>query len=117
VLTKMTAAGERGFATLLGHPGRGKRLLNMRVTGDSVVLLGRIKTGSDPGSWDGWILSAQGASGEMAYERNVDVQGGDMFWDVAALGAGRLLAVGTSNYTQNPAGLSVSDARDALGVV
>jgi hypothetical protein len=40
-----------------------------------------------------------------------------MFWDAAPLGDGRVLAVGSTNYTQNPAGLSVSDARDALALI
>src|SRR2546425_5943087 len=37
-----------------------------------------------------------------------------MFWDAAALNEGRLLAVGSTNYTQNPSGPSVSDTRDPL---
>ena len=65
----------------------------------------------------GWILSSQAATGELRYERNVDFQDGDMLWDAAALNDGRLLAVGSSNYTQNPSGLSVSDARDPLALV
>jgi len=117
VLTRVTGDGIRSPATLMGAPGRSKRLLNLRVAGDSVVLLGRAKTGAQPGSWDGWILSSQRATGQVQYERNVDVQNGDMFWDAAALNGGRLLAVGSTNYTQNPSGLSVSDARDPLALV
>ncbi len=117
ILTRIDAQGGRCFARLVGIPGRSKRLLNLRVAGDSVVLLGRIKTGDQPGSWDGWILSAHGASGAVEYERDVDVEEGDMFWDAAPLRDGRLVAVGSTNYTQNPSGLSVSDARDALALV
>jgi len=40
-----------------------------------------------------------------------------MFWDAAALNEGRLLAVGSTNYTQNPSGPSVSDTRDPLALV
>jgi hypothetical protein len=89
----------------------------MRIADHSMVFVGRVKTGGQPGSWDGWILSADSATGQVGYERNIDVQDGDMFWDVAALTGGRLLAVGSTNYTQNPAGLSVSDARDPLALV
>jgi len=117
IVTRITAQGTRSFARLMGIPGRNKRLLNMRAAGDSVLLLGRVKTGDQPGSWDGWILSSQAATGQVRYERNVDVQNGDMFWDAAALNGGRLLAVGSTNYTQNPSGLSVSDARDSLALV
>ena len=117
IVTRITAQGTRSFARLMGIPGRNKRLLNMRVADDSVLLLGRVKTGDQPASWDGWILSSQAATGQVRYERNVDVQNGDMFWDAAALSDGRLLAVGSTNYTQNPSGLSVSDARDSLALV
>src|SRR5205085_5862158 len=117
VVTRITAEGVRSFARLMGFPARNKRLLNMKVAGDSVILLGRVKTGDQPGSWDGWILSSRGETGQPVYERNIDVQNGDMFWDIAPLSAGRLLAVGSTNYTQNPAGLSVSDSRDALALV
>ena len=117
IVTRITAQGTRSFARLMGIPGRNKRLLNMRVADDSVLLLGRVKTGDQSGSWDGWILSSQAATGQVRYERNVDVQNGDMFWDAAPLNNGRLLAVGSTNYTQNPSGLSVSDVRDSLALV
>jgi hypothetical protein len=117
IVTKVDGEGTRSRATLLGHPGRARRLLNMRVASDRVLLVGRIRTGDQPGSWDGWILSSQAATGEVQYERIVDVQDGDMFWDAVALGGGRILAVGSSDYTQNPTGLSVSDSRDALALV
>jgi len=117
IVTRIDAQGVRSFAKLLGTPGRNKRLLNLKVADDSVVLVGRVKTGGEPGSWDAWILSSQAASGQLEYERNIHVQDGDMFWDAAALDGGRLLAVGSTNYTQNPSGLSVSDARDSLALV
>jgi hypothetical protein len=117
IVTRITAQGTRRGAHLLGMPGRRKRLLNLRVAGESVVLVGRVKTGDQPGSWDAWILSSDAVTGAVHYERNVDVQEGDMFWDAAPLGGGRLLAVGSTNYTQNPSGLSVSDARDPLALV
>ena len=40
-----------------------------------------------------------------------------MFWDVVPLRDGSVLSVGSTNFVQNPSGLSVSDARDDLAVV
>jgi hypothetical protein len=117
VVTRVTAQGPRAGARLLGFPGRNKRLLNLRVAGSSVVLVGRIKISSEPGGWDGWLHASDAASGRLEYERSIDVQQGDMFWDVAPLDGGRLLAVGSTNYVQNPSGLSVSDSRDPLALV
>jgi hypothetical protein len=117
IVTGINALGVRAFARLEGSPGRDKRLLDLRFADGSLVLLGRIKTGKEPGSWDAWVHSSRAATGELRYERNLDLRDGDMFWDAAPLGAGRLVAVGSTGYTQNPSGLSVSDSRDALVVV
>lgn len=117
VLTKLDAEGRRVYAKLLGTPGLQKRLLGMRAGDGSVLLLGRIKTGTAPESWDAWILSASAETGELLHENTVDVDRGDMFWDAVALPAQRILAVGSTSYTQNPSGLSVSDGRAALAVV
>jgi len=117
VLTKLDAQGGRVYAKLLGTPGRQKRLLGMRAGDGSVFLLGRIKTGTAPESWDAWILSAAADTGALLRESTVDLDRGDMLWDAAPLPAQTVLAVGSTGYTQNPSGLSVSDARAALAVV
>ncbi len=49
VTTRIRADGTRAFARLFGIPGRNKRLLNLRVTDDSMVLVGRVKTGDRAG--------------------------------------------------------------------
>lgn len=117
IVTRLAADGGRSYARLLGHPGRNRQILSLRAAGDSFVVLGRLKTGQEPGSWDGWIAKARAATGEIEFDKTLDVQQGDMFWDAAPLSDGRFVAVGSTNYTQNPSGLSVSDARDALALV
>jgi hypothetical protein len=117
VLTKIDAQGQRAYARLLGTPGRFKSLLNLRAGNDALLLVGRVKTGTEPDSWDAWILSAEAGTGTVAFERAVDVQHGDMFWDAVAVPGQQIIAVGSTNYTQNPSGLSVSDERDALAVL
>jgi hypothetical protein len=92
-------------------------LLNVRATASTLWLTGRIRTGDEPTGWDGWLQSFDASTGHATAERYVDVQGGDMFWDLAPLDDGSVLCVGSTNYTQNPSGLSVSDARDDLAVI
>jgi hypothetical protein len=115
VITRLSPEGARSYAVLSGL-GNGKRLLNVRATAQTLWLTGRIRTGNEPGSWDGWIQSFGASTGQVRSEHLVDVQDGDMFWDLAPLGDGSLLAVGSTHYSQNPSGLSVSDARDNLAV-
>ena len=97
--------------------GRIGRLLAVRASARTLWLTGRIRTGSDPGSWDGWIQSFDTSTGQAIAEVAVDIQAGDMFWDLAPRDDGSVLAVGSTNYTQNPSGLSVSDVRDNLAVI
>jgi len=115
IVTRLSADGGRSHAVLSGL-GTNRRLLNVRAGVRTLWLTGRIRTGSEPGSWDGWIESIDTSTGKPGAEHGVDVQAGDMFWDVAPLPDGSLVAVGSTHYTQNPSGLSVSDSRDDLVV-
>jgi len=116
IITRLSPDGARTYAVLSGL-GTGKRLLNIRAADQMLCLTGRIRTGNEPGSWDAWVQKFDAVTGALRREQLVDVQQGDMFWDLAPLPGGALLAGGSTSYTQNPGGLSVSDARDDLGVV
>jgi hypothetical protein len=115
ILTKFSSDGARLFAKREGY-GKYKKLLNMRVSSNGVFLTGRVKVGQQPNSWDAWVCAAD-LNGNEIYESNIDVRDGDMFWDVSPLPGGGALAVGTTDYTQNPVGLSVSEARKAAAIV
>ncbi|MFZ5972934.1 MAG: hypothetical protein ACOYXA_15210 [Bacteroidota bacterium] len=115
IVTKLSPSGQRVYSKLLGKSTQ-KRLINLRVGGGTIYLVGRIKTGSAPDSWDAWVLAADASSGQQRYEQPLHVQQGDMFWDIEPLANGHALAVGTKAYVQNPGGLSVSDQRLALAV-
>lgn len=116
ILTKLSSTGERKYSRLEGHYTN-KHVLNFRVGEGSVYFIGRVKIGSEPDSWDAWLLTADAANGNVKFETQIDVEAGDMFWDVNPLHDGGALAVGSKAYTQNPSGLSVSDARLAAAVV
>jgi hypothetical protein len=115
IVTRLAPDGSRTYAALSGL-GTNRRLLNIRASGQTLYLTGRVRVGSDPSDWDAWVQVFETSTGHALAERFIDVQGGDMFWDLAVLGDGSLLGVGSTNYTQNPSGLSVSDARDDLVV-
>jgi hypothetical protein len=115
IITRVSTEGQRTYAVLSGL-GTSKRLLGIRAAADTLYLTGRVRVGSNPGDWDAWVQAFDAPTGQARTERFVDAQAGDMFWDVAALADGSLLGVGSTNYTQNPAGLSVSDTRDNLAL-
>jgi hypothetical protein len=115
ILTKLSSNGDRLYSKLAGR-STNKRLLNMRVTDQGVFLTGRMKMNLNPNGWDAWVYAAD-PNGNMIYESIVDVRDGDMFWDISPLPGGGALAVGTTDYVQNPGGLSVSDARKAAAIL
>jgi hypothetical protein len=116
IITRLSAEGARAYAVLSGL-GTNKRLLGIRATAQTLYLTGRIRVGSNPEDWDAWVQAFEAPTGHALSERFVDLQAGDMFWDLAPLGDGSILGVGSTHYTQNPSGLSVSDARDDLAVI
>ena len=116
IVTRLAPDGARSDAVLSGL-GTNRRLLAVRASARTLWLTGRIRTGSGPGSWDGWIQSFDTSTGQAIADVGIDIQAGDMFWDLAPLDDGSVIAVGSTSYTQNPSGLSVSDARDDLAVI
>ncbi|HZY78210.1 MAG TPA: hypothetical protein VFE50_01710 [Cyclobacteriaceae bacterium] len=115
IVTRLSPDGKRVYSKLHGK-SRHKRLLNMRVTDEGLFFTGRIKVSQESDGWDAWVFAAD-LNGNVLYDNKIDVRAGDMFWDVNPLPGGNLLAVGTTDYYQNPAGLSVSDARRAAAFV
>jgi hypothetical protein len=70
----------------------------------------------DGSGWNAFTASI-GLDGTLRSYNVIDVDRGDVLFDVAALSSGRFLALGTTGYTQNPSGESVSEAAQPLLVV
>ncbi len=67
----------------------------------------------------GWnaFTAFVGHDGTLGPYSVVDVDRGDVLFDVAALPSGRYLALGTTGYVQNPSGESISEAAQPLLVL
>jgi hypothetical protein len=115
ILSKFSSDGHRVFSRVASHE-RQKRLLNMRVTDEGVFLAGRMRMNLEANGWDAWAYATD-LNGNVIYDNAIDIRDGDMFWDISPIAGGGALAVGTTDYIQNPAGLSVSDARKAAAIV
>jgi len=79
------------------------------------LLVGRVlsEVRSDGTGWDAFTawVGQDGATGPYSV---LDVDQGDVLFDVAALPGGRYLALGTTGYVQNPSGESISEAAQPL---
>lgn len=90
----------------------------VRWVGGKVLLAGRLLTArrDDGGGWDAYV--AQLTPGGGAQLQPLDFDRGDIIFDVAGLADGRIALAGSTGYTQNPDGASVSeDVQPLLAVL
>jgi len=90
-------------------------LHGLRATPSGFVLVGRVfsEVRSDGTGWDAFTAQI-GRGGEPGPYSVVDVDRGDVLFDIAALPSGRYIALGTTGYTQNPTGASISETAQPL---
>ena len=115
LLTRVaTADGRRLGSTAIDTRSRAE-LHGVRATPAGFALVGRVLTEVRPdgGGWNAFtaLVGRDGAAGPYHV---IDVDRGDILFDVAALSSGRYLALGTTGYTQNPSGESISEAAQSL---
>ena len=115
LLTRVAGAdGRRLGSTAIDTHGTAE-LHVVRATPRGFMLAGRVlsEVRADGTGWDAFaaFVERDGSPGPYSL---VDVDRGDVLLDVAALPSGRYLALGTTGYTQNPAGASISEAAQPL---
>jgi hypothetical protein len=118
LLTRLASAdGHRLGSTVIDTHNLAE-LHGVRATPGGFVLVGRVLTEvrSDGSGWDAFTAFV-GRDGTPGPYSVVDVDRGDVLFDVAALPSGRYLALGTTGYIQNPSGASISEAAQPLLVL
>ena len=118
LLTRVASAdGGRLGSTVIDTHDRAE-LHGVRATPDGFVLVGRVlsELRSDGGGWNAFfaLVGPDGTPGPYSV---VDVDRGDVLFDVAALPSGQYLGLGTTGYVQNPSGASISEAAQPLLVL
>jgi hypothetical protein len=93
-------------------------LHGVRATPGGFALMGRVLTEVRPDGtgWNAFVafVLRDGTPGPYSV---IDVDRGDVLFDVAPLPTGQYLALGTTGYTQNPSGASISEDAQPLLVV
>jgi len=93
-------------------------LHGLRASSQGFALVGRVlsEVRSDGTGWDAFAVSVaqDGAPGPYNI---VDVDRGDILFDIEQLPSGRYLALGTTGYVQNPTGASISESAQPLLVL
>lgn len=112
LVTRLAPDGSRRGATVIDtvQPSElhGLRLI---PAGNDVAVVGRVfsERRPDGGGWNAYVGHVDFSSGAVSSYRTLDVERGDILFDIAPLGQGRHLVAGAASYTQNPDGGSVSE--------
>jgi hypothetical protein len=111
------ASGERMGSTAVQTRNLSE-LHGLRATPGGFLLVGRVLTEVRPNGsgWDAFVATVKqdGSTGSYSV---VDVNEGDILFDVAPLPNGKYLGLGSTGYTQNPFGASISESAQPLLVL
>jgi hypothetical protein len=118
LLTRVgTADGRRLGSTVIDTHDRAE-LHGLRTTPGGFLLVGRVlsEVRPDGSGWNAFAATV-GQNGAPGPYNVIDVDRGDVLFDAAALPDGRFLALGSTGYTQNPSGESISETAQPLLVL
>jgi hypothetical protein len=106
-VTRVDVDGARLGTSVIGGAGD-DQLYGLRAIGDSAYAVGRSEHWNAQGTGFDAFLARIDHDGRVAF-REVDVDRGDVAFDVARDRDGSLVLVGASSYWQNPHGASLSE--------
>jgi hypothetical protein len=118
LLTRVeTQDGRRLGSTVIDTRQRAE-LHGLRASSRGFALVGRVlsEVRADGTGWDAFMASV-GRDGSLGPYNTIDVDRGDVLFDIAQLPSGRYLALGTTGYVQNPQGASISESAQPLLVL
>jgi hypothetical protein len=118
LLTRVSSDDGRRLGSNVVDTGARAELHGVRATPAGFAIFGRVLTAvvPDGSGWDAYTAFV-GRDGTPGSYNVINVDRGDVLFDVAALTGGRYLALGTTGYIQNPSGASISEAAQPLLVV
>jgi hypothetical protein len=118
LLTRVATADGRRLGSTAINTHNLAELHGVRATPGGFALVGRVlsEVRSDGSGWNAFaaLVGRDGTPGPYSL---VDVDRGDVLFDIAALSNGRYLALGTTGYIQNPSGASISEEAQPLLVL
>lgn len=114
VLLSQFGPGGQRLGTVLIDTRQRSELHALRWVGERIAVAGRVRTQQTETGWDAYLaLVPAGATAASAY-RVLDLELGELIFDVAQRADGSLLVAGVAGYGQNPAGASVSEQATPL---
>lgn len=115
LVTRVAGADGRRLGSSVIDTREQAELHGLRATAAGFAIVGRVRTAVRPdgSGWDAYVASVSTGGSVDAY-RVIDVDRGDVLFDADVLPDGRIIALGTTGYVQNPAGASISEEAQPL---
>jgi hypothetical protein len=111
LLTRLATEDGRRLGSTAIDTHQLAELHGLRATPRGFALVGRVFSAkrTDGTGWDAFAASVA-RDGSLDTYHVVDVDRGDVLFDIAELSNGQYLALGTTGYVQNPEGASISES-------
>lgn len=109
ILTRIAADGRRLGSTVVAT-AQLSELHGLRAVPGGFMVVGRVRTArpADGSGWDAFVARV-GLDGSGGVAQVLDVDRGDILFDIAPLSQGGYVAVGSTGWVQNPGGASISE--------
>lgn len=114
LVTKVSSTGERIYTSVIGTD-LPDEIYGSKIIDEQLYVYGRSNRFHGK-FYDAFIATMDIELGTLNYAYNIDIFNGDIFYDVAQLTDGRILAVGATGWSKNPFGFSVSENSEKLAV-
>jgi len=110
LVTQLAPDGQRLGSTVIDTV-QTSELHGLRLNGDDIALVGRVfsERRDDGTGWNAYTAHVGRASGVLLSYRVIDIDRGEVLFDIVPLAQGRFLVAGAAGYSQNPTGGSISE--------
>jgi hypothetical protein len=115
LVTRVAPDGQRLGSTVIDTV-QTSELYGLRLSGDDIALVGGVfsEVRGDGTGWNAYVANVGRVSGTLLSYRVIDLDRGEVLFDIAPLAQGRFLVAGAAGYSQNPAGASISEETSPL---
>ena len=115
LVTRIAPGGQRLGSTVIDTV-QTSELYGLRLNGDDIALVGRVfsEVRGDGTGWNAYAAHVGRTNGTLLSYRVIDLDRGEVLFDIAPLAQGRFLVAGAAGYSQNPTGASISEQTTPL---
>ena len=110
LVTRLAPDGQRVISTVIDTV-QPSELYGLRLNGSDIALVGRVfsERRDDGTGWNAYAAHVDRANGALLSYRVINLDRGEVLFDIAPLAQGRFLVAGAAGYSQNPTGGSISE--------